>query len=263
MQYSVMSLLFSGCHVEYSPYRANTEKQNRNINDISAIQANAPQYPFSIALISDSHAYYDELKGVFNKIKSDQSGYAFVIHGGDITDAGLQTEYDFYNGLRDALSLACVHSIGNHDALTNGLIAFRNIYGPFDFTFQVAQTHFIFFNNNTWEFGNEAVDLDWLEAALVQASSIIATQGGQIIVVNHINHDSSERFSQVEITRYRDLLSIHQVTLSINGHNHGHLIQTFDTIEYLTIGSVSEHSFMKLTLSGPNQFDYTLEQIHV
>ena len=263
IQYSALSFALTGCGFEYSPYRVETEKLNYNADAISTIQSTSTVYPFSIALLSDTHRYYSELKKVISKIESDSKAYKFVIHGGDITDAGLQTEFDFYNKQRNTSSLPFVHGIGNHDALTNGIFIFRNTYGTYNFSFQVGQVHFIFFNNNTWEFGDNPVNLDLLELELSKAYNITSTEGGQIIVVNHINHDSSERYSAEEIERYRTLMSSYNVTMSINGHNHEHTVSTHDSIEYLTIGSVSALNFIKLTFTGPGQFNYTMEQIDV
>ncbi len=263
IQFGVTSLALSGCRTEYSPYLANVEKQNRNNKDIALIQNQSSGYPFSIALLSDTHRFYNDLKGVLDKINSDKNAYKFVIHGGDITDAGLQTEFDFYTGLRDKINLPFVHAIGNHDAITNGIFVFKNTFGHYDFTFQVEQTHFIFFNNNTWEFGENPIDLDWLESQLIAANNIIATQGGNIVVLGHIHHDSDERFSPEEIERYRSLMKTYPVSLSLNGHNHDHSIQNIDSMDYMTIGSVSNNNFMKLTFNSSTPSDYTLEQINV
>ncbi len=218
----------TGCGFEYSPYQVETEDLNRNEDAINDIQKANIAYPFSIALLSDTHRYYSELKQVISKIEADRSTYKFVIHGGDITDAGLQTEFDYYHKQRDTSSLPFVHGIGNHDALTNGILIFRNTYGPYDFSFQAGKVHFIFFNNNTWEFGDKPVNLDLLESELEKAYAKTSAEGGQIIVVNHINHDSDERYSEEEIERYHTLMSGYGVTMSINGHNHGHRIQKFN-----------------------------------
>lgn len=261
IKYSVASLVVTGCSSVYSPNQVDTDVQNRNANAISAIKAKGLSYPFSIALISDTHDFYQQLYKVVDKIKSDESSYAFVLHGGDITDQGLQQEFNDYTRVIDTLSLPSVHSIGNHDAITNGVLVYKNTFGNFDYSFEVANIHFIFFNNNTWEFGDKPVDLDWLEAQLIIAYNTIATTGGQIFVINHINYNSPERFTSAEITRYIDLMTSYNVSMSINGHNHGHGIVENNGIKYLTIGSVSYNAFMKLTITGPNQFEFTLEQI--
>ena len=206
-----------------------------------------------------------QLRKTIDKINSNISSYDFVIHGGDITDAGLQKEFNYYHSLRNNLPLPVVHSIGNHDAITNGITIFKNIYGPYDFTFQIAQTHFIFFNNNNWEFGDKPVDiaLDWLEDRLNEAKAIVDVDGvGQIIVVNHVNYNSSERFTSSEIDKYTSLMTNYNVSISMNGHLHGHT-RNSSIPEYLTIGSVSHDSYMKLTLTGSAQIDFTLEQINV
>lgn len=263
IQYSAITMLMAGCDFEYNANQVDTDVKNLNTRNISLIQNMPLSYPITIALISDTHNYYTKLKNTIDKIKSDISSYDFVIHGGDITDAGLQKEFDDYHSFRNDLPLPVVHSIGNHDAITNGITIFRNIYGDYNFTFQIAQTHFIFFNNNNWEFGNKPLNLTWLESKLSAAKTIIDSDGaGQIIVVNHVNYNSNERYTATEIAKYIQLMTDYNVTLSMNGHNHGHEIHS-NGIEYLTIGSVQHDSFIKLTLNSASQLDYTLEQVYV
>ena len=264
IEYGVASLLLSGCEVQYSPYAVDTDEPQYDESNIEKIPPkSAGDSNYSIALISDTHRYYSELKQVIKKINDDGVDYNFVIHGGDITDAGLQSEFDFYHKIRKESQLPFVHCIGNHDALTNGIEVYRNQYGAFDRRFNVGTLHVIIFNNNTWEFGDKPVNLDWLENEIKLAKDIVNTEGGHIIVLNHIHHDSYERFSQEEIERYRQMLIDYDVSLSINGHNHGHTIQEIDSMKYLTIGSVGNLSFTRLTFTGANPKDFTLELVDV
>lgn len=264
IQYSAISLLAAGCKFEYNANQVDTDVKNRNANNISQIQDMSLNYPITIALISDTHNYYSQLRDTVNKINSDTSPYDFVIHGGDITDAGLQKEYNDYHSFINNLRSPIVHSIGNHDSITNGISIFRNIYGDFNFTFQVAQTHFIFFNNNNWEFGDKPLDLDWLENKLSEAKTIVDTDGiGQIIVVNHVHYNDTSRFTPAEIARYIQLITDYNATLSINGHIHSHSLSQNNGINYLTIGSIYHDSFIKLTLNSASQLDITIEQVNV
>ena len=264
IKYSALSLLATGCDFEYNANQVDTDVKNLNANNISQIKNMSLSYPITIALISDTHNFYSQLRDTIDKIKSDTSPYDFLIHGGDITNAGLQKEFDYYHSLRNKLPIPAVHAIGNHDAITNGITIFRNIYGDFDFTFQIAQTHFIFFNNNNLEFGDKPINLDWLEARLSEAKAIVDADGiGQIIVVNHITYNDTTRYTSTQIQRYIQLITDYNATLSMNGHINNHSVHSNNGIEYLTIGSVEHDSFIKLTLNSPSQLDYTLEQINV
>jgi len=261
--YTTASLIMSGCQIQYSPYAVDTDEPKRDEADIKRIPPKSLSGKYSIALISDTHRYYEELKSVIENINDQSTPYNFVIHSGDITEAGLQSEFNFYHKMRSRLSIPFVHCIGNHDALSNGPFVFRNSYGDYDYKFQSGTLHVIVFNNNTWEFGDKPVDLDWLEDKLEKAKNIVDTQGGHILVVNHINHDSDERFSAVEIERYRSLMKIYGVSLSINGHNHGHTVQEIEGMKYLTVGSVGNLAYVRLTFNGPAREDFILENINV
>jgi len=263
LQFSTSSLLLSGCQTAYSPYEVDPSTKNRNERSIQDITNASPTYPISIALISDTHDYYTSLDKVLKHIKDNEESYDFVLHGGDITDAGLQVEFDIYHNLIANINRPFVHGVGNHDALTNGIFVFQNSYGFFDFTFKVAKTHFIYFNNNNWEFGGNALNFTWLQEALEIATASITKEGGQIIVVNHVPFNDHERFSEVEIEQYANLIDTHNVSLSINGHLHSFEQYAQNDTTFLTIGSVSFDSYVKLTLSGPSQFEFSLERVYV
>lgn len=264
IQYSALSILTTGCDFEYNAYAVDTDVQNINNKNITAIISKKLSYPITIALISDTHNFYSNLKKTIDNINSNINSYDFIIHGGDITDNGFQKEFDYYDSLMSKTSLPVVNSIGNHDALTNGIFIFKNIYGDYDFTFQVENSHFIFFNNNNWEFGDKPLNLNWLEARLIEAKDIIDSDGvGQIIMVNHIPYNSNHRFTPTEISRYEQLMTEYNATISINGHNHNHSLRKVNAIDHLTIGSVQYNSFVKMTLNSPSQLDITLEKIDV
>lgn len=264
IQYSTASLLLSGCSVEYSPYEVDTDAPERNTSAIKKIQKRAlPEYGYSIALLSDTHNFYSEFDKVIKNMNKVKESFEFVIHGGDISDGGLQSEFNMYHKIRSRSSLEFVHCIGNHDALGNGIEVFKNAYGHYNYRFQTGKLHVIVFNNNTWEFGDKPVDLDWLEDELKAAYDITSTEGGHILVVNHVHHNSDERFSEEEIERYRTMMKTYSVSLSINGHNHGHSISEIDGMKYLTIGSVEKLAYVRLRFTGPAREDFVLEEIYV
>ena len=135
--------------------------------------------------------------------------------------------------------------------------------GLTNYRFQTGKLHVIVFNNNTWEFGDKPVNLDWLEKELEAAYAVTATQGGHILVVNHINHNSDERFSVEEIARYRTMMKTYNVSLSINGHNHEYDLTEIDGMQYLTIGSVQNMAYARLSFTGPARDDFTIEKVNV
>ncbi|MBN2895163.1 MAG: metallophosphoesterase [Campylobacterales bacterium] len=249
-------LLFWGCGFEYSPYLAEPGREGQNTKNIARIEAQQLAYPLRIALISDTHSYYHGLEEVLSSIKHDR--FDFVLHAGDITDAGLQKEYDLYDDYRKKLSIPFVHAVGNHDALTNGMAVFRNRYGLFDFSFRVAQTHFIVFNNNTWEFGNAAYDLTWLESELQEARAA----GGNIILINHIPTEDF-RFDKARMTAYKALLERYEVSLIICGHDHAHRIETIGSVTQVVVGSVSKEAYVELIITGFGRGDFMLRKIDV
>ncbi|MEA3523007.1 MAG: metallophosphoesterase [Campylobacterota bacterium] len=258
---SASSLLLSGCETSYSPYTVDTKKHYRNDKNIAQLDELNLQYPIKIALTSDTHTYYNGIEKIFEYMQNKSEYYDLVLHGGDITDAGLQGEYDQYIHMRSSVNLPFVHAVGNHDALTNGKSIFKNEFGLYNFSFKIAQSHIIVFNNNTWEFDAVAYNIEWLEEELEKASQDVNENGGQIIILHHIPYDG-HRFSEDDINNYKEMMARFNVSLSINGHLHNHSID-YGSTTYLTIGSPFYENFVELTLESPQKDAYTLEQIFV
>jgi len=89
----IMASLLYGCgRFENSPYGADaysTQLNEQAVRQILAIPINKTSY--KVAFISDTHNYYDEMEKLVNKI--NKGNYAFVIHAGDITNFGLNREF--------------------------------------------------------------------------------------------------------------------------------------------------------------------------
>jgi calcineurin-like phosphoesterase family protein len=95
-------LLFSCEQVfDYSIYSAKVDTKDKdirktNFEKLKPLQDNMTDTSsFSIALLSDSHTYYDELSSTVDQINTEK-GISFVLHGGDMTDGGILAEYRLF-----------------------------------------------------------------------------------------------------------------------------------------------------------------------
>lgn len=85
---------------EYSPYEVRLPDSRKhthaaNFTRLIELQNRLKTREFlNIGLIADSHTWYDSLKAAVDSI-NQKGNIDFVIHGGDITDFGLQKEYEF------------------------------------------------------------------------------------------------------------------------------------------------------------------------
>ena len=104
-----------------------------------------------IAVISDSHQWYEDLLSEINDINRRDS-IDFVIHLGDITDFGSTQEYTWAREKLQRLRYPYVVMQGNHDCLGTGNEVFRKMFGDNDFTFIAGRIKFLMINTNAIEY---------------------------------------------------------------------------------------------------------------
>ena len=248
----LLSLFFIlGCgKFNYSPYISKTDNVNHNKKSLLKIESRAASFgsDYKVALISDTHDYYEELKQIVKYINRHKSEYAFVIVTGDITNIGLLREFEVAKEYLDDLDVPYVITIGNHDLLTNGGDIFSNMFGSHTFAFVFKQTKFILYNNNNWESSYEVPQLNWIESELTSSTST------HIVMASHVSVDDDARYSSKERTDFMNLTDSYSVKYQVNGHDHNQGESSFGNSTRVTIGSPSKNVFCELiiTNSGVN-----------
>jgi predicted phosphodiesterase len=245
-KFFIIILLLNGCgKFNYSPYISNTKDVHHNSKGVSDIAARSGEFSntYKIALLSDSHDYYKELRKNIEFINKNKSVYAFVIITGDMTNIGLLSEYETAKKYYDMLDVPYVVTVGNHDLLTNGESIFEQMFGEDTFSFEFKQTKFILYNNNNWESSYLVPDLDWVESEL---SSSAKTHN---ILLSHVASDDKARFSDKKQNELKNLVNTHNVKYVINGHDHNPGDGVFGVATQLTIGSSSKKVFSELIIS--------------
>jgi 3',5'-cyclic-AMP phosphodiesterase len=243
-------LALQGCDkFEYSPYEIRLHDNERQLNqkNIDRIVAqNIPQdATITFALMSDTQGFYEDTDAIVNHLNK-RDDVQFVLHNGDITDFGLLKEFRLINEMLGRLKAPLVTVIGNHDAVSNGKQLYKEMYGPYDFSFAAGHSKFIFINTNNWEFGG--INLDWLEEQLADRANY-----DQVFVLSHIPPTSSA-FGEANAQRYRQLMNKYNVSMSIHGHNHS--FETYQLEEggtqYMNVGEAADEEYVVMRVSNTN-----------
>lgn len=246
-----ITIMLLGCDrlFEYTPYSANvrnsfTSTTAQNLEKLSTIeQETQGKDEFKIALISDSHIFYNGLADMINLINQDED-VLFVIHGGDLSDGGMLKEFEIFHDLMNKLKKPYFTVIGNHDCLVNGRSIYNEMFGEENYSFVFKNCKFIFFNDIVWELNFEEPDFLWLQDQLENSEEY-----SKVFVIAHIP-PWSDQFSMSSSLVYQTLMDTSNVDVSIHGHHHEHEYLEYynDSVKYLIIGAPHEGSFCKLEI---------------
>lgn len=250
----ISSIFFWACDdpFSFSPFEVNVPENFRNITrrNLELIAANdtASSEPFKVALISDSHYHFEELEAAINHI-NQRIDISFIIVTGDISENGLQKEFELFHTRMVRARVPYLTVIGNHDHLSNGAEVYKQMFGPLNYTFTFHNTKFIMWDNVAWE-SRKAPDWSWFKNQLTETSEEHSTnESNQIIPVSHIPPDDLQVCDS--LSRYQQLLRDHNIQMSVHGHMHEYSNRRLDgtNAQCITIGSPQKHNYAVLTIS--------------
>lgn len=247
-------LLLAGCIFEYHPYEIRLEVDLKNLNakSITNLLSTQPKDTLRIALIADTQRAYDELSQI---VKSANSHiYDFMLVAGDLTEYGLQAEYDQVGDLLKQLKRPYMCAIGNHDFQGDGKHIFNAMFGPTHDSFQYGHFNFILHDTNSREhnFSGLIPDLDYLSKHLDKSYTNV--------VIGHVSPFSPD-FDPTLKANYTQLLNERHVVLGVYGHDHSFKIlkDELDEVTYLVCPSPDRRFYLMLTLWAS---DFVVEQIY-
>jgi predicted phosphodiesterase len=139
----------------------------------------------------------------------NDSGAEFTLVLGDLTDRGLQQEFNWFADIVKRFDKPVLTVVGNHDGLSKGKDIYREMFGEFNYSFIYRDIKFIAWNNNPYEFN--APDLGWLRDEVESHSRVIVyahqpPYGGSIT-------DAQE-------AEWKEIRQSPNMIASIHGHTH-------------------------------------------
>ena len=239
--FSCQPFKYSPTDLEYLD--SNPEFNVANLTRISA-QARGPRKQFKIAVLADTHIWYDELEDFVDRINADTT-FDFVVLAGDFTKFGYADEYTLFTDIFTTLKAPGLAGIGNHDLQADGKTVYQRLFGPMDFSFTYRGAKFIFFNDNARGIDCCVPDFAWLENELAGAGDSLA-----IIAVSHAAPESDQLDSALS-QRMIGLFAKYHVKLSIHGHSHNYDFgeRYGDGVPYLIVDDIGDRNYAVVTWS--------------
>lgn len=247
----ILILIIVSCgRLTNSPYEVHVDRLNLNQKNLSVILESSREIKgpedYTIAVISDTHDYYDGLDKQVSFINSRYEDIDFVIVTGDMSNVGLVSEFQETKKRLDRLRIPYITTSGNHDLLIDGESVYSRLFGNDTYAFDYKGTKFILFNNNNWESSKGVPDTTWVEKQLQE------TEESQLkLLFSHVAPNDEDRFNTDQIFKWENLMMDYGVEYYVNGHNHNPGTSVFGGAIHVTAGSSSKEVILLMHIS-PN-----------
>jgi 3',5'-cyclic AMP phosphodiesterase CpdA len=248
VSYALAVLFFLSCQTfDYSPTVLEAERQEphfneKNLGRIASLAGTRLQG--KIAVMADTHLFYDQLRAGVDKINADSS-IDFVVVAGDVTKYGYAEEYKIFSDIIAKIRAPVIVGVGNHDVQADGKALYERLYGPTDFAFAWRGYEFVFFDDNARGIPNGVPDWEWLDSAMSSAGDSL-----RIVPVCHAP-PYTDQLDSSQSQRLVDLYTKNRAVIVIGGHTHSYDYGEFygDGIPYLIADDIGDRNYVLVTLN--------------
>lgn len=238
--------------LEWSPHQTDLNSLPKEVNATNLqrlkSQENPEQRTIRIAFTGDSQRYYDEAEALVKKLNT-MDAIDFVILAGDISDFGLQKEFEWIHDTFSKLKQPYFAVIGNHDYVGNGEKVYDHLYGPRNFSFVYKGVKFVFHDTNGREnrFNRSVPDLNWLANELNVDSTV-----SKIIPVSHVQPYDADFDPALEEPYVNLLHTNKKINTSLHGHHHSsHDFYPYnDHVRYINSNALNKRTFLLLEITN-------------
>jgi 3',5'-cyclic-AMP phosphodiesterase len=237
----------------FSPFEARVPESmqrttEENLSRIIELDSLSNDSVFHIALISDPHFHFNNLRDALRDI-NQRNEAAFIIVTGDLTENGLQKEFELFRQIMSATEKPYLTVIGNHDYLSNGGEVYQQIFGPLNYSFTFNNIKFVMWDDTAWE-SKKSPDWNWLREQFTEDDlNSRSKTTTRIIPFAHIPPFDPQISDSSAF--YHDLMVQHGSGISIHGHKHTYTTEQLygSDVQYITIGSPQFRGYALLTIT--------------
>ncbi len=219
--------------------KSNVKLNEKNILKIQETCSEKDTLKFVVT--GDNQGFYDALEDFVDKVNS--MDVDFVMICGDLTNYGIEREFELAHDELKKLKCPYVAVLGNHDMVANGERVYAEMYGEANFSFVVGNNKFIGLNTNSREynFDGRVPNLSWLEKQL-------ETTCENVFIFGHVPPWSGDYDAKLEIPFVNVIKKRNKVTTCFFGHDHSFYSTSYyaesqnDDTPYLIVGSTGRKS---------------------
>lgn len=229
---------------------------------------------YKYIILGDNRDGYDTFEQIIQQVNGENP--VFVINNGDLVFSGKPNQYRLFDQMVSKISTTLFTVPGNHDIRGNGRNTYTMLYGPAYYSFDFADSHFVFLDSSPGWTEKQAISDEqyiWLEKDLKKA------QDKRIFVITHIppqdprsgvaaneipnyvsegnwveqklnNYSESKSMDHgfqdpQEAEKFENLMSAYHVDTVYLSHIHSYLEYTKDGVRYLITGGAGAELLTK------------------
>lgn len=226
---------------------------------------------FSFAILSDSESQAGVISPVYeNIIKNiNKSEADFLIHIGDFTSKGLDSEYqEFTDFMKNNLDIPYYTTPGNHDILQDKETkdTFKKYFTNLYYSFDHENAHFIVLDNSNNKYGFNNDQLAWLNNDLEN------NQDKQTFIFMHRPidipyaektdiSDGASNQAKESYTSFKELLKKYEVTEIFAGHIHMYFSYRLENVPIIITGGAGSEPNLPFWESMNNFNHYIMAKV--
>lgn len=233
---------------------------------------------YKYIILGDNRDGYDTFGQIIQQVNGENP--VLVIDNGDLVFSGKPNQYRLFDQMVSKISTTLCTAPGNHDIRGNGRSTYTMLYGPAYYSFDFADSHFVFLDSSPGWAEKQAISNEqyaWLEKDLKKA------QDKRIFVITHIppqdprtgvttneipnyvnevksegnwleqklnNYSESKSMDHgfqdsQEAKKFENLMSTYHVDTVYLSHIHSYLEYTKDGVRYLITGGAGAELLTK------------------
>ena len=204
---------------------------------------------FSFVVFGDNRDGDKIFMDLIEKVNQEK-GISFAVNTGDLVSHGRESEYKKYLEMISKLKVKLYNVAGNHDLVGSGYKYFKRHFGPFYYSFDFENSHFVVLNN-AFKDSFDAGQFSWLRQDLA------ATEKENIFVFMHCpTFDPSEIYKDHVMSGravVKELMAVfkkYNVDYVIAGHIHGYARAKRDGIVYIVTGGAGAPLYLPKDFGG-------------
>lgn len=275
-----------GCsQLEYLPYAADVDgPHDINTREINRLHSSGLSLPIKIAVIGDSQGYWDDLDDCM-RVLQQRGDIDIILHAGDVTDFGLAKEFKWTRDIMEKYGIPYLTVIGNHDCVGNGEDVFNYIFGPENFSLNVARTHIVALNTVAleYDYSRPVPDFTFIENDIRAVNALNEANPGSIIHTIVLMHSCpfDEQFNNNVANVFNYYLENYpgmqadatrtdadgnekpwaSQSFCVNGHNHRvNIVDKFDNgILYYQCADIHKRNYLLFTITETGYLYETID----